>query len=100
MTQITNFSLQEFELFLSFRSQLDDSFNLYKQNNLAISNQETELIKIKTETENALESFVIQKKNSARMILKQLRKKLNFKKYFYRRNIISATKHVEELDTI
>ena len=79
MTQITNFSLEEFELFQLFRSQLDDSFNLYKQNNLAISNQERELIKLKTETEDALESFVIQK-NSARMILKQLRKKLNFKK--------------------
>ena len=72
MTQITNFSLEEFELFQLFRSQLDDSFNLYKQNNLAISNQERELIKLKTETEDALESFVIQK-NSVRMILKQLR---------------------------
>ena len=55
------FSHEEYVLFQSFKSQFDNSFNLYKQNNLAISKQEEELRALKYETESALESYNIQK---------------------------------------
>ena len=74
MIQITDFTPEEFELFQSFRGQLDAGFNLFRQNNLAITNQENELMKLKTQTESALESYEIQK-SSVNAILRLLRKK-------------------------
>ena len=63
MNRITDdFSIEEFQIFQSFRSQLYSSFELYRQNNLAIENQEKELMKLKTKTQMAFESFEIQKK--------------------------------------
>ena len=58
---INFFSAEEYELFQSFKSQLDNSFDLYKQNSLAITKQEEELRIIKHKTESALESYKIQK---------------------------------------
>ena len=55
------FSTEEYELFQSFKSQLDNSLDLYKQNNLAITKQEEELRSLKYKTEAALESYNIQK---------------------------------------
>ena len=61
MNQAINFfSTEEYELFQSFKSQLDNSFDLYKQNNLAITKQEEELRSLKYKTESALESYNIQ----------------------------------------
>ena len=57
--------VEEFELFQSFRTQLYDSFNLYRQNNLAIEKQENELMSLKIKTETAFESFEIQKNECA-----------------------------------
>ena len=58
MNQAINFfSTEEYELFQSFKSQLDNSFDLYKQNNLAITKQEEELRSLKYKTEAALESI-------------------------------------------
>ena len=45
------------ELFQSFKSQLDRSFDLYKQNNLAITKQEEELRSLKYKTESAIKSY-------------------------------------------
>ena len=70
-------SIEELELFHSYRAQLDSSFNIYKQNNLVITNQENKLSSIKIETE--LMSYEI-KKRSLRQPLKVSKKKLNFKK--------------------
>ena len=62
MNQAINFfSTEEYELFQSFKSQLDNSLDLYKQNNLAITKQEEELRSLKYKTEAALESYNIQK---------------------------------------
>ena len=49
------------ELFHSYKAQLDSSFNTYKQNNLAISNQENELKSIKIKTELMFQPYEIQK---------------------------------------
>ena len=79
MIQITDFTPKEFELFQSFRSQLDASFNLFRQNNLAITNQENELMKLKTQTESALESYEIQKKQCERD-LEAIKEEIKFQK--------------------
>ena len=80
--QTIDFSFEEFELFQSFRSQLDSSFNLFRQNNLAITNQEDELMKLKTQTEMALESFEIQKKECSEN-LEAIKKEIKYQKIFF-----------------
>ena len=115
MTQIINFSLEEFELFQSFRSQLDDSFNLYRQNNLAITNQKNELIKLKNQAEEAKESFDIQKKQCERD-LEATKEEIKFQKIilqqeyhrcnearrrirYYRKKIEKLKKELETCET-
>ena len=59
---INSFSLaEEYELFQSFKSQIENSFQLYKQNNSLITKQEEQLRPLKYKTEAAKESYNIQK---------------------------------------
>ena len=55
-------SIEESKLFHSYRAQLGSSFNIYRQNNLALTNQENELRAIKIETEMMFKSYEIQKR--------------------------------------
>ena len=50
-------SEEELELFNAYRQQLDESFLLFRQGNLAITNQEKELQKLKIDMELKFEKF-------------------------------------------
>ena len=50
-------SVEELELFNAYREQLDESFLLFKQSNLAICNQQKELQKLKVDMELKFEQF-------------------------------------------
>ena len=67
------------ELFYSYRAQLDSSFAIYKQNNLAITKQENELRSIKIETELMFKSYEVQKRE-LEITLENLKKEIEFKK--------------------
>ena len=72
-------SIEELELFHSYRAQLDSSFNIYKQNNLAITNQENKLSSIKIEIELMFKSHEILKKE-LETTLENLKKEIEFQK--------------------
>ena len=72
-------SIEELELFHSYKTQLDSSFNTYKQNNLAISNQENELKSIKIKPELMFESYEIQKEELGKT-LENLKKEIENQK--------------------
>ena len=67
------------ELFHSYRAQLDSSFAIYKQNNLAIAKQENELRSIKIEIELMFKSYEVQKRE-LETTLENLKKEIEFKK--------------------
>ena len=72
-------SIEELELFHSYRAQLNSSFAIYKQNNLAITKQENELRSIKIETELMFTSYEVQI-SELETTLENLKKEIEFQK--------------------
>ena len=72
-------SIEELELFHSYRAQLNSSFAIYKQNNLAITKQENELSSIKIETELMFTSYEVQI-SELETTLENLKKEIEFQK--------------------
>ena len=66
-------SEEELELFNAYRQQLDESFLLFRQENLAITKQEKELQKLKIDMELKFEKFN-RERDACKKVLDDIRK--------------------------
>ena len=100
-------SPEEIELFQSYRRQLDEGFNLFRQSNLAIAIQGKELKKLKVQMELKHEEFNRQR-DASKKVLDDIRRDIDMERCLlrelkgesneYRRRIRYFEKELSNLD--